>query len=98
MFRVFEVIKSLNPLTLTLTLYMFLNKYFKYNLAGWQLAFSIMTILFAVVIGTYGPYVFGKQALVNGMSVATDFWEFFLPVKYAGRPVDEKVVHFCRHV
>lgn len=62
-----------------------------YNLAGWQLAFSIMTILFAVVIGTYGPYVFGKQALVNGMSVATDFWEFFLPVKYAGRPVDEKM-------
>ena len=56
-----------------------------------QLGLAIVTILFAIVIGIYGPYVFGSQALVTGMSVATDFWEFFLPVKYGGKPAEEKV-------
>ena len=60
-------------------------------MAGWELALALITIMFAGVIALYGPYVFGSQALVNGMQVMMEFWEFFLPVKYNGRTAEEKV-------
>ena len=66
-------------------------------MAGWELALALITIMFAGVIALYGPYVFGSQALVNGMQVMMEFWEFFLPVKYNGRTAEEKVSLKCSY-
>ena len=46
------------------------------------------------MIAIYGPVVFGSRALVRGMDVATEFLEFFLPVKYEGAPAAEKVSYY----
>jgi len=62
-----------------------------FTIAGWQLALSIATIIFAVVIAVYGPYVFGSKALIKGMSVTTEFWEFCLPLKYNGKSAEDKM-------
>jgi len=67
-----------------------------YTLAGWELALALITIMFAGVIALYGPYVFGSQALVNGMQVMMEFWEFFLPVKYNGRTAEEKMASYSQ--
>jgi len=65
-----------------------------YVSACWQLTISIITICFAIVIAIYGPVVFGSRALVRGMDVATEFLEFFLPIKYQGAPAEQKMLHY----
>jgi len=59
--------------------------------AGWEIAFAWITIIFAIVIALYGPYVFGSDRLIAGMNVATEMMEFFFPVEYVGKPASEKV-------
>ena len=63
----------------------------QHSTAGWIVFIAICTIGFAIVIALYGPVVFGQKALAKGMECATEFLEFFLPLKYEGKPVDEKV-------
>ena len=43
------------------------------------------------MIALYGPVVFGSVNLTRGMEVATKFLEFILPIKYEGKPAEEKV-------
>lgn len=65
-----------------------------YVSACWQLTIAVVTIGFAIVIAIYGPVVFGSRALVRGMDVATEFLEFFLPIKYQGAPAEQKMLHY----
>jgi len=62
-----------------------------YGSAGWQIAISLITVGFAIVIALYGPVVFGSINLTRGMEVATKFLEFILPIKYEGKPAEEKM-------
>ncbi|CAG5099465.1 Oidioi.mRNA.OKI2018_I69.XSR.g16536.t1.cds [Oikopleura dioica] len=62
--------------------------------AGWEIAFAWITIIFAVVIALYGPYVFGSDRLITGMNVATEMMEFFFPVQYVGKPASEKITYY----
>ena len=65
--------------------------FFQYCSAGWQVAIALITVGFAIVIALYGPVVFGSVNLTRGMEVATKFLEFILPIKYEGKPAEEKV-------
>lgn len=62
--------------------------------AGWEIAFAWITIIFAIVIALYGPYVFGSDRLIAGMNVATEMMEFFFPVEYVGKPASEKITYY----
>jgi len=62
-----------------------------YCSAGWQVAIALITVGFAIVIALYGPVVFGSVNLTRGMEVATKFLEFILPIKYEGKPAEEKM-------
>ena len=67
---------------------------FKHCSAAWLIAIAVITTGFAIVIALYGPVVFGARALSRGMGVATEFLEFMCPIKYDGKPIDEKVSFF----
>ena len=67
------------------------HHHFQYCSAGWQVAIALITVGFAIVIALYGPVVFGSVNLTRGMEVSTKFLEFILPIKYDGKPAEEKV-------